>query len=762
MSPSLKSLNLRLLSDSTTHTQHDSTDFLTHSSEHNKYNPTTLHTSSSTPSSINSSHSIDKKPTKKVDLDLYSHLVNNPAPKSQLSLLELLNKIITIYNTITSNPASQKLQIETFEKRKRSLNTIEKDLKKLSQISSLIVEYRRKNGSNLKNLLDTSPSSSSPNAPKLNTTLSEERLIKTAKKYPNLSKKDMQQLAHTLSNFTQIDSQVLNILYHCCQREINIMDTSFLIPLVKSITMFLQTLTYHYSPKTDSQNPPNPLNSSYITSVANKSIDLILFSLEQIVHKFQLEKNKDEKQNRLLVSLVLNIQMLVLSYGSPLMRHRLHDCCAKLALRGESLAKVYSNQVLLYLGTGIANTNIPNKSIDSLYPAVSYTVSSQLTEELESALHVWMEATAANVELTSTCNEIMIHKLLDAGEVDIATQILSAMTEFENRQLVFSRTWGHYLAAASEQRNMRALEFAWDQAISTGKVAPSDAVYFNIIETCLQHLSSDQVTQKRQEAKISKMLLESTQALSYRSNHANDPYLVTNVVEELSAQGNLRNAFRVLVLFGSSGLRIKLIDLPLLISAVGKSKENIEHGIQVCFRALSHPNTTKEAVTLLFNLVGMGILKSKDLAHVSMINLLLRHVPGASKGINFPTISGVPKYSKPLAPTGDFISVNADTVRILCEAAVLARNPDLVESYYHTLVPLQVPFSRFVVAFVVQALLRLGQDGRALKFLDTELEKHLGRGWEQQGSEVYLYKVFKDNVVEQAEKVRLRNLSMIV
>lgn len=747
-------------------------------------------------SNIQFNYSLEMKKQTEVDLDLIPKLLD-PA-QNEHDILTSSNKIISIHNELSITPSKIEHLIQKYDNRKIPESIFAKDLAKLGSISTLILEYNQKGLINMADSWFKLPL-------QIGEKIDINHLIATSKKYPHIPHDQVNELVHQLSAFSNVDIQVFNILYDIHQHQINILETPFLIPLVKSVQLFLENLIqYFVSESKKSNSYPNP---DALTSIINRSLDFILFTLEKVIYDIDPKNyTLNHRQDRLLGTLVLNIQTIVLKFGSPAMRYRLHELCTSIPFRGEVLSKFYSNEVLSYLGQGIQYIQSPKDSNNASNNIISNTIynntalnlspgwcssAGEINDELESALHVWMRAAANDVELTSTCNEVMVHKLLDANEVDLATQVLRTMTELKKNQNVYSRVWGHYIAIASDQMNMKALEWAWKEAISAGKVIPSDSVYYGIIETCLQHLYSGQLDSQEQESSISKMLLGSIRSLSYRSNYSDDPYLVSNAIEELASQENLRGAFRVLVLFGSNCSRIKVSDLPMLTEEIGKTREKIAHGVQACYHALSHPKTSKEAATLLFNTVCMGILKSQNQNFLPIVNQLFKHIPGSNGGINFghlnsnhsfPTSLGnsLPSLSQKKYGPGtfvmspDLIKPNIDTLRMLIEALVLARNPDsanLIESCYNTMVPFYIPFSRFSLALTVQGLLKLDQESRAITILESELEKYLGSEWEMKAienethgtqNELYLFKIMKDGLLDHAEKVRVKNLKAIL
>lgn len=80
-------------------------------------------------------------------------------------------------------------------------------------------------------------------------------LIDTAKKYPHIPHDQVNELVHQLSAFSNVDIQVFNILYDIHQHEINILETPFLIPLVKSVQLFLENVIQYFVSESKSPIP---------------------------------------------------------------------------------------------------------------------------------------------------------------------------------------------------------------------------------------------------------------------------------------------------------------------------------------------------------------------------------------------------------------------------------------------------------------------------------------------------------------------------
>lgn len=464
------------------------------------------------------------------------------------------------------------------------------------------------------------------------------------------------------------------------------------------------------------------------------------------------------------------------------MRSRLIDCCRSLNFSKIYLSKLYSNEVLICLGHGpIYTTASDNASGFSILETLSTglipgssSMNGIINDELEHALNVMMEASANDIEIQSFCNEIMIHKLLEINEVDLATQILKTMSEMKDNQTIFSRLWGHFVSVASDKMNLPALEWAWKEAIVPGKVIPSDATYYNIVQSCLLYLNSGEQLTEEQESTISEMLLDSIKSLGARSRYVEDPFLIASAVEEFASRRDFKTALRILTLSGPNASHIKLTDLPNLLSIIGKDKENMTHGIQVCYTALRHPNTSPAAVTLLFNAVCMGILKSGK-RQVSMVNLLMKHIPGSGGGIQLSNENASNTVHQSRQPgeytTGGLFHLsphriipNTDTLQVLIEAAILARDSTILQQYYYQLVPYHIPFSRYALAYTAQGLLRLGENQRAIEFLNEELITHLGRHWESEENfqVTYLFRILKQSIEENAEIVKQKNIERFI
>lgn len=222
------------------------------------------------------------------------------------------------------------------------------------------------------------------------------------------------------------------------------------------------------------------------------------------------------------------MQALVLHHGSALMRHRLVNACRHIPIGATLLPEFYSRQVLSCASSG----------------------------EIEAALLIMAEAAAADVELPHTCNEIIAHRLLDQGELDIAAQILRTMLDNPQNQPIYSHLWGHFVAEAAARANHKHLAWAWPHAVDTGAVSPSDSTYYTALDL---QIFNPEIT------------LDLVQALCSRGQHQ-DPLLVATAADALARQGLPDIALKLLINFGPEASRVRISDVPFSFPPLGLPK----------------------------------------------------------------------------------------------------------------------------------------------------------------------------------------------
>lgn len=442
-----------------------------------------------------------------------------------------------------------------------------------------------------------------------------------------------------------------------------------LIPFIRAVTLNI------------SQLPPSNLVQINKTE---RIIDFVMCLFE----KLTLGKEPVMK------GVVKNMQNLVLNHGSAIMRHRLISSCKRIHLGRQLLPTYFSRQVLTYSAAG----------------------------EMEPALLIMSEAASCDIELLPACNEIIIHKLLDAGELEIASQILRTMSE--SPAPIYSRLWGHYLAAATEARDSQALEWAWDNAVSSGIVSPSNSVHYTIASTFQNSLGG--TDDDAQESRKARLILDSVQALCSRGLD-NDPLLVSAAAEALARQGAPDMALRLLISFGPDAARVQIRDLPLLIATIASTPEMSVVAIKMCFTALRHSHTHPNAQTLAFNVACAAIIQSKE---PELVHALLRHmlhstviIPQAKPtSRDFISNSGRSVGSLYDEPTSDFVEPNCDTLELLIEYVMRSNESDVAATLRHLyfeMVPYRIQPSRRSIGLLINGLVKLGEYGEARELLQN-------------------------------------------
>lgn len=404
----------------------------------------------------------------------------------------------------------------------------------------------------------------------------------------------------------------------------------------------------------------------------------------------------------------------------------------------------YQNPALRCQALQLARSlDLPLNSLSAIY---SQTIISFLTDwEIEQALSLMSEASARDVQLSALCNEIMIHKLLELGETQIAIQIMKTMNE-SSSQVIYSRLWGHFVAAASTFSDAEALAWAWKTAIEPAKITPSDSACYASVLASLQ-------------INDSKMGLKAINILCNR-DFERDPLLLTAAIEHLSTQKYTQETFlnmlRLLQLFGENSDRLKISDTPTFIALITSIINNTQQKnsmpnlknvnpqsidqLQNYLRRsdilsqfkyfMKHPKTHPHAATFLFNTLCMAIIKSEK---PQLLTSLLEYLP------------------QPFHYKHFTIRPNIDTLRILTTYCVRQENGIMIEQYYNLLVPRFIPSSKKTSIILLEGLLELSHLEKALIWL-KELKNELG------GSSGIWYKDFKQRIDSMHNENYERNL----
>lgn len=366
--------------------------------------------------------------------------------------------------------------------------------------------------------------------------------------------------------------------------------------------------------------------------------DIALNLLERLLdNKFKVRKE-----------LLNSISSVIISTKDPLLRFKFITLCRKTAFGEKHLSHIFSKSVLLYAST----------------------------DEIEQAVSLIAEASTLDVDISATCYEVIIHKLLEDNDLDISLQLMKGMID-QPKKPIFTRLWGHFIAKAADVQHYQALSWAFQNGIKPSIVYPSDTVLYSMAE--LGFASEDQ-----------DMTIYAVKQLCDRG-YADDVSLMTLAVETQAREGNIAEAFKMLTCIGKDASKIHVRDFPVLLSQLTKSDEHITTASEALFKASKNRNCHPHTRSLLMNIVCLSFIMSDRSEFGTRIYQEMRDL--------------------------DF-QANEDTFLVLLEMHTILGSSLGMEDLYATFVPYVIEPSHLVNEAFLLALVKSDNADKALQWLN--------------------------------------------
>lgn len=346
--------------------------------------------------------------------------------------------------------------------------------------------------------------------------------------------------------------------------------------------------------------------------------------------------------------LLKSLSSMIMNTRDPFLRFRFILLCRQAEFGEKPLSEIFTKTILLY-----ANTN-----------------------EMEQAVSLIAEASSLDVDISATCYEVMIHKLLEDNDIDIALQLMQGMLNNQKKP-IFTRLWGHFVACASELQDYTALSWSFQNCLKPGIVLPTDSVYYNMADTGIHHGDSE-------------MTLYAIKQLCNRGLH-NDVYLTTLAIEMFAKENDLTRAFKTMAFLGEDASKIRLRDLPILLSKLAESEINMTAASEALLRSSTNFSCHPHARTLIMNITCISFIHSGQPELGSRLYERMREK-------NY--------------------QANEDTFLMLLEKYIIEGSSLGMEDLYNAFIPELIQPSNLVHEALVISLVKVQSPEKALQWLN--------------------------------------------